>query len=71
MWTLACCGHRDADTGAPLTADTTFRIYSMSKPTGAWRLMLVYEEARRRFSIGARRDGARRYSSRARVLTRS
>jgi CubicO group peptidase (beta-lactamase class C family) len=44
--TLACSGQRDAATGAPLTADTIFRIYSMTKPIVSVALMTLYEEGR-------------------------
>ena len=39
-------GHRDREAGLPMTADTIFRIYSMTKPVVATALMLLHEEAR-------------------------
>ena len=37
-------GQRDGESGAPMTADTIFRIYSMSKPITSVALMMLYEE---------------------------
>lgn len=37
-------GDRDAEAGLPITADTIFRIYSMTKPVVATALMLLHEE---------------------------
>ena len=39
-------GQRDREAGLPMTADTIFRIYSMTKPVVATALMLLHEEAR-------------------------
>jgi CubicO group peptidase (beta-lactamase class C family) len=44
--TVACSGQRELATGAPLTADTIFRIYSMTKPIVSVALMTLYEEGR-------------------------
>lgn len=40
----ASCGHRDAAAGLPMTGDTLFRIYSMTKPITAVAAMMLYEE---------------------------
>jgi len=37
-------GHRDVERGAPLTSDTVFRIYSMTKPVTSVALMMLVEE---------------------------
>ncbi|NLO81336.1 MAG: beta-lactamase family protein [Xanthomonadaceae bacterium] len=37
-------GQRDVEAGLPLTADTMFRIYSMTKPITSVALMTLYEE---------------------------
>jgi CubicO group peptidase (beta-lactamase class C family) len=37
-------GYRDAERGTPLTADTVFRIYSMTKPVTSVALMQLVEE---------------------------
>ncbi len=37
-------GHRDREAGVPMTADTIFRIYSMTKPIVSTALMLLHEE---------------------------
>ena len=39
-------GHRDREAGAPMTADTVFRIYSMTKPITQVALMRLWEEGR-------------------------
>jgi CubicO group peptidase (beta-lactamase class C family) len=39
-------GDRDREAGLPMTSDTIFRIYSMTKPIVATALMLLHEEAR-------------------------
>jgi len=39
-------GYRDTDRRTPLTDDTIFRIYSMSKPVTGVALMTLYEEGR-------------------------
>jgi CubicO group peptidase (beta-lactamase class C family) len=41
---LACFGARDVASGAPLTAETIFRIYSMTKPIASVGLLTLYEE---------------------------
>ncbi len=43
-------GHRDIEAGAPMSEDTIFRIYSMSKPITGVALMLLYEEGLFRLS---------------------
>ena len=40
----ACFGRADVASGAPLTADTIFRIYSMTKPITSVGLLTLYEE---------------------------
>ncbi|MEZ5558457.1 MAG: serine hydrolase domain-containing protein [Pseudomonadales bacterium] len=37
-------GRQDLDSGAPMSRDTLFRIYSMSKPITAVAAMMLYEE---------------------------
>ena len=37
-------GHRNVETGAPMTADTIVRIYSMTKPITSVALLSLYEE---------------------------
>ena len=39
-------GYRDKDAGRPMTADTIFRIYSMTKPIVSTALMMLHEEGR-------------------------
>ena len=39
-----CLGHRDLASGAPLTPDTLFRIYSMTKPITGVAVMMLFEE---------------------------
>jgi len=39
-------GHRDQEAGAPMEADTIFRIYSMTKPIVSTALMLLHEEGK-------------------------
>lgn len=39
-------GDRDREAGLPMTPDTIFRIYSMTKPIVSTALMLLHEEAR-------------------------
>ncbi|HXH20737.1 MAG TPA: serine hydrolase domain-containing protein [Dehalococcoidia bacterium] len=39
-------GKMDEEAGKPMTADTIFRIYSMTKPIASLGLMLLYEEGR-------------------------
>jgi CubicO group peptidase (beta-lactamase class C family) len=41
---LGLCGQRDIAAGAPLRADTIFRIYSMTKPITSVALLSLYEE---------------------------
>jgi CubicO group peptidase (beta-lactamase class C family) len=39
-------GYRDAESKAPMTTDTIFRIASMTKPIASVALMMLYEEGR-------------------------
>jgi CubicO group peptidase (beta-lactamase class C family) len=39
-------GQRDVEAGLPMTSDTIFRIYSMTKPIVSTALMLLHEESR-------------------------
>jgi CubicO group peptidase (beta-lactamase class C family) len=39
-------GYQDRDSKAPLTAETIFRIYSMTKPISCVALMMLHEEGR-------------------------
>jgi CubicO group peptidase (beta-lactamase class C family) len=41
---LEAVGYRDADTKAPMTANTIFRIASMTKPITSVALMMLFEE---------------------------
>ena len=43
---LGTCGRRDRAAGAPMQADTIFRIYSMTKPIATVALLTLYEEGR-------------------------
>jgi len=43
---LEMSGQRDVERGQPLTADTVFRLYSMTKPVTSVALMQLYEEGR-------------------------
>ena len=43
---LACSGQREVATGTPLTVDTIFRIYSMTKPMVSVGLMMLWEQGR-------------------------
>jgi CubicO group peptidase (beta-lactamase class C family) len=39
-------GHRDLESGAPVTTDTLWRIYSMTKPITSVAAMMLWEEGR-------------------------
>ena len=41
---VALAGHRDREAGLPVTGDTLFRIYSMTKPITSVAAMMLYEE---------------------------
>lgn len=41
-----CFGRRDAASGAPMTKDAIFRIYSMTKPITSVAAMMLWEEGR-------------------------
>ncbi len=41
---IASSGHRDVEAGLPVTSDTLFRIYSMTKPITSVAAMMLYEE---------------------------
>src|ERR1700678_142104 len=41
---VASCGQRDVEAGLPVTTDTIWRIYSMSKPVASVAAMSLYEE---------------------------
>jgi CubicO group peptidase (beta-lactamase class C family) len=43
---LDCVGSCDVAAGAPITPDTIFRMYSMTKPVTSVALMTLYEEGR-------------------------
>jgi CubicO group peptidase (beta-lactamase class C family) len=43
-------GHRDKEAAKPMTEDTIFRIYSMTKPIVSTALMMLYEEGRFRLT---------------------
>lgn len=45
---LSTLGQRNTETGAPMTADTIVRIYSMSKPITSVAMLSLYEEGRYR-----------------------
>ena len=41
---IEVCGQRDVEAGRPLTTDTIFRFYSMTKPVTSVALMSLYEQ---------------------------
>jgi CubicO group peptidase (beta-lactamase class C family) len=41
---FSALGERDAESGAPMTQDTIFRIASMTKPIASTAMMMLYEE---------------------------
>lgn len=41
---LSTCGYRDIEGAAPITTDTLFRIYSMTKPVTSVAAMMLYEQ---------------------------
>jgi CubicO group peptidase (beta-lactamase class C family) len=41
-----CVGYRDVAAKAPVTEDTIFRIYSMTKPITSTAIMMLYEEGK-------------------------
>ena len=41
---VARCGSRDLEAGLPVTDDTLWRIYSMTKPVTSVAAMILYEE---------------------------
>ena len=43
-------GYRDIEAQAPMTPDTMFRIYSMTKPVTGVALMILYEEGKFKLS---------------------
>jgi CubicO group peptidase (beta-lactamase class C family) len=43
---VAKCGSRDLEAGLPVTDDTVWRIYSMSKPITSVAAMILYEEGK-------------------------
>jgi len=43
---VAKCGSRDTEAGLPVTDDTLWRIYSMSKPVTSVAAMMLYEEGK-------------------------
>lgn len=43
---LSTYGHADVESGTPLSTDTIFRIYSMTKPLTSVATMMLWEEAR-------------------------
>ncbi len=43
---VARCGSRDLEAGLPVTDDTVWRIYSMTKPVTSVAAMMLYEEGR-------------------------
>lgn len=45
---FSCQGVQDWDTGAPITPDTIFRIYSMTKPITSVVIMQLFEEGKLR-----------------------
>jgi CubicO group peptidase (beta-lactamase class C family) len=38
-------GHQNLETKTPMSQDSIFRIYSMTKPIASMALMMLYEEA--------------------------
>ena len=43
---VARCGSRDLEAGLPVTDDTVWRVYSMTKPITSVAAMILYEEGR-------------------------
>jgi len=43
---VARCGSRDLEAGLPVTDDTVWRIYSMTKPITSVAAMILYEEGK-------------------------
>ena len=43
---IDACGKKDLAAGAPMTRDTIFRIFSMTKPITAVAMMMLYEEGK-------------------------
>ncbi|MBI5088234.1 MAG: beta-lactamase family protein [Actinobacteria bacterium] len=43
---VAAAGHRDRESGAPVTDDTIWRIYSMTKPITSVAALMLWEEGR-------------------------
>ena len=43
---VARCGSRDLEAGLPVTDDTLWRIYSMTKPITSVAAMILYEEGK-------------------------
>ena len=43
---VARCGSRDTEAGLPVTDDTLWRIYSMTKPVTSVAAMMLYEEGK-------------------------
>jgi CubicO group peptidase (beta-lactamase class C family) len=43
---VALCGSRDLEAGLPVTDDTVWRIYSMTKPVTSVAAMVLYEEGK-------------------------
>ncbi|MGD9995406.1 MAG: serine hydrolase domain-containing protein [Ilumatobacteraceae bacterium] len=43
---VAAAGHRDRESGAPVTSDTIWRIYSMTKPITSVAALMLWEEGR-------------------------
>ena len=41
---VSSCGQRDMEAGLPVTVDTLWRIYSMTKPLTSVAVMMLYEE---------------------------
>src|SRR5215203_3489833 len=41
---VASAGHRDRESGAPVTTDTIWRIYSMTKPITSVAALMLWEE---------------------------
>lgn len=41
---VSSCGQRDMEAGLPVTVDTLWRIYSMTKPLTSAAVMMLYEE---------------------------
>ncbi len=45
---LEALGHRDRESGAPMTADALFRVYSMTRPVTSLAVLMLHDEGKLR-----------------------